>query len=180
MGDKCVYVHRRLDDMSVFYVGMGTKKRPYKKYGRNKHWKNVANKYGCFIDVLCSELSESDAKELEVFLISEYGLSNLTNYTKGGEGANGHNHTKETKKLLSEIQKGKREGVNNHFYGKKHTEEVKKLISDKQCKKVIDLSNGNIYRSASDASRILGYATSTLTKYLNGTSKNKTTLRYYE
>ena len=180
MNSKCVYRHRRLDNFNVFYIGIGTINRAYSKLNRNKHWKNVVNCCGYVVEILVNGVSADDAKELEILLISEYGLCNLTNYTEGGDGINGYRHTKETKKMLSDFQKGKRKGSDNSFYGKKHTKESRGLISDAGCKKVIDTSNGKIYRSAKDAAIILGYPNSTLTKYLNGWGNNKTTLKYYE
>ena len=175
---KCVYVHRRLDNDSVFYIGIGSKKRPYVKYGRNKHWQSIVKKYGYYVDVLFKNLTMDDAKELECFLIENYGIDNLTNYTNGGDGLLGYKHTKESKLKIAKFQTGKHKGVDNPFYGKKHTDEVKKLISDKQCKKVINIKTGETYRSAKDAAEILCYPISTLTKYLNGISINKTDLRY--
>lgn len=84
--NKVVYIHRRKDNYKVFYVGMGNLSRSKSTTGRNKHWKSVVKKAkGYYIQIVESNLTKEDALELEVFIISEYGLGNLTNITKGGE-----------------------------------------------------------------------------------------------
>tara|TARA_R110000803_G_scaffold147327_1_gene212922 strand:+ start:40 stop:723 length:684 start_codon:yes stop_codon:yes gene_type:complete len=87
----CLYRHIRLDNNEVFYVGIGSEKRPYKKHSRSSFWKNIVGKSDYDIEVLAKNLSWEDACELEVFMISEYGrrdlgLGNLVNLTDGGEG----------------------------------------------------------------------------------------------
>jgi len=41
-----VYLHSRLTDGVVFYVGMGTAKRAYSKAGRTSHWLRTVDKHG--------------------------------------------------------------------------------------------------------------------------------------
>lgn len=38
-----LYRHIRLDTGNVFYVGIGTGRRAWKKENRNKHWHNIVN-----------------------------------------------------------------------------------------------------------------------------------------
>ena len=55
-----VYRHRRLDDFTIFYVGIEldsinkTKlgKRPYVKSGKSKWWKNIVNKISSFRETI--------------------------------------------------------------------------------------------------------------------------------
>ena len=68
MSNKVVYRHIRNDTNNVFYIGIGNEKRPYRKDGRNKHWNNIVNKTDYSIEILCKNISVSDAKELEIFL----------------------------------------------------------------------------------------------------------------
>lgn len=87
----CLYRHIRLDNNEVFYVGIGSEKRPYKKHSRSSFWQNIVGKSDYDIEVLAKNLSWEDACELEVFMISEYGrrdlgLGNLVNLTDGGDG----------------------------------------------------------------------------------------------
>lgn len=133
MSDYCIYRHIRLDTNKVFYIGIGSLKRPYCKHNRSKYWNNIINKTNYEIQILKSNLSWEDAVELEIILISYYGRKDLNtgtlvNLTDGGEGTiniirkpvsidtrkklsiikKGFKHSEETKKKISEIQKGKK------------------------------------------------------------------------
>jgi hypothetical protein len=156
--NKVVYRHRRLDDNSVFYVGIGNKIRPYVKTKRNAYWKNIIDKHGYYVEVIQENLSLELAKELEVFLISIYGRKDiktgiLCNMSDGGDG---HNVSPEIRKKTSERRKGKRtlpldyvrseehsrkisegkKGKPSSFKGKKHTEETKAIIRQKRALQV--------------------------------------------
>jgi group I intron endonuclease len=159
--NKVVYRHRRNDDESIFYVGMGNEKRPYTKDGRSKFWNSIVKKHGYSVEVLAQNLSLEEAQDLEKLLIKEYGrkdlgLGNLTNLTDGGEGT--INVTEEVRKKLSESRKGVRnipighkrsaefckkvsdskKGKVSTFKGKTHTEEAKALIRQKRALQVIN------------------------------------------
>ena len=103
-----VYRHRRLDTNKIFYIGIGKEeKRAYQKYGRNKYWKNIVSKTNYDVEIIAKNLDWKNACELEIFLINEYGIKNLSNITLGGEGNLGNLHSLETRKLISENNKGK-------------------------------------------------------------------------
>lgn len=134
-----VYRHRRLDTNSIFYVGISksNKYRPYSKHNRSKHWLNIINKTEYIVEIIYSNISYDDAKELEILLISEYGRHDLgsgllVNLTDGGEGTSNYVKTIEECKHHSEVLKKKYKGSGNPFYGKKHTEETKNFISEYQ------------------------------------------------
>ena len=92
----------------IFYVGIGnSKERAYRNEGRNTHWTRVFKKYGKLVDIIASDISLEEAKEMEKFLIASIGFKNLCNQTLGGEGAFGLKHTEETKRKISEANKGK-------------------------------------------------------------------------
>tara|TARA_R110000764_G_scaffold110173_2_gene196536 strand:- start:784 stop:1278 length:495 start_codon:yes stop_codon:yes gene_type:complete len=84
--DKVVYTHRRNDTNKVFYIGMGSPKRPYDKK-RSSQWNNIVNKAGYTIEVVANSLNADDALELEAFMIEEYGIETLCNHTTGGKYA---------------------------------------------------------------------------------------------
>ncbi len=128
-----VYAHRRKDNGNIFYIGMGVcEKRANKFSGRNCYWKSIEQKYGAYVDVLATDLSVEDAEELEMFLIEEIGLDNLTNITIGGQkGRLGDTKTKEErekisksrmgmkfsqeqKDKISQSKKGQNKGIKNH------------------------------------------------------------------
>lgn len=108
----CVYRHRRLDNNNIFYIGISSNfERPYHtKSNRNKFWNNIVNKTNYEVEIVATDLFKEDAKELEVFMISLYGRSNLglgtlSNLTNGGEGTTGYKHTQETKLKISKATK---------------------------------------------------------------------------
>lgn len=86
-----VYQHRRKDNNQVFYIGIGRNKyRAYSKSGRNRHWHNIVNKVGYEVDILIDGCKMSEAKYIEVNLISQIGQvcfksGPLVNITKGGD-----------------------------------------------------------------------------------------------
>lgn len=118
-----VYQHRRKDNNSIFYIGIGEQRnRAYSKKNRTKYWYNIVSKYGYEIDILIDGLDYKSACEVEVGMIMSYGrndlnLGNLVNLTNGGEGSIGYKHTEETMLKIT--------GKNNHRYGKGYLQEGK-------------------------------------------------------
>jgi hypothetical protein len=103
-----VYRHRRLDTNKIFYIGIGKEeRRAFRKDGRNQYWKNIVNKTDYEVEIIYENLLWEEACELEIFLISEYGIKNLSNITLGGEGNFGNTHSVESKKIMSEKKIGK-------------------------------------------------------------------------
>lgn len=98
------------EDQIIFY-------RAIKKYG----WDNFTH------EIIYTDLSEKDAKNLEISLIKQYKLINLSyNITDGGDGGRGlHNkrkkHSEETKKKMSKSRKGLFTGEKNPMYGRHET-----------------------------------------------------------
>ena len=182
----CLYRHIRLDNNEVFYVGIGSEKRPYKKHSRSSFWKNIVGKSDYDIEVLAKNLSWEDACELEVFMISEYGrrdlgLGNLVNLTDGGEGM--CNLGPKTIEKMKASMKG-RVAWNK---GKKQSEETKKKISKATCGsknpaaiKIIDTSNNKIYGTMKEAAKDFNIKYTTLSAMLNGYCKNKTNLKKHK
>ena len=111
------YVHRRQDDNLIFYVGKGQKRRAWSKKGRNKHWHNTVKKHGYVVEIWNYFLSEKDAFEDEMKLISNMpDCMKLTNLTLGGEGMSGYKYTEQQREKKRQISLG----ANNPHYGKKH------------------------------------------------------------
>ena len=119
-----VYVHIRLDNNTVFYVGKGTGKRAYDPY-RNLHHDNICDACGYEVVKIKENLTESQAYRLENKMIKYYvhtlgygidiegyddydhKLPHLTNKDWGGIGGkSGVQHTEEHNKKISEAMKG--------------------------------------------------------------------------
>ena len=131
-----VYLHRRKDNNEVFYVGKGKDNRANSKQGRNKWWKNIANKHGFSVEYVKCGLSEDEALELEIKTIKQYRDNNLylCNVSSGGEGASGCKRTESQKKFLSDT--------------------MKKIRSNMPCTRVV-CSNGMVFVSANMAAEWL-------------------------
>jgi hypothetical protein len=135
-----VYAHIRLDTGTVFYVGKGFKNRAYRKYNRNKYWKNITNKCDYHVEILVKNLTEQEAFDKEIQCIKiyrEYGFCEA-NLTDGGEGGSGYIPSKETRKKMGESNKGKRLGY------KVSTETKKKQGLAKKGKKLSEKHKNNI------------------------------------
>ena len=105
---KCIYVHRKKTDNSIFYVGIGNKYRPKSKL-RSSLWERVANKYGYKVEILMTGLSIDKAIMLEIDLIKQYGRINnktgvLANLTDGGEGQVNRFVSKKTRNKISKTK----------------------------------------------------------------------------
>ena len=97
------------DSREIYYIGIGNDvKRAYHTGCRSELWKRYYKKHGLIVDILCSDIDISSAKEVEKFLIAQYGKKQLCNRTDGGEGFFGGKHTEEAKKKISEQKKGKK------------------------------------------------------------------------
>ena len=127
-----VYKHIRLDTNEVFYVGIGSeKRRAYSDYKRSKHWHSVVNKVGYKIQLLYEDIDWEKACKIEQELIKLYGrkdlgLGTLVNMTDGGDGRFGAKASDETKKKMSQSQKG----LNTWTKGHIPTNETRQKISN--------------------------------------------------
>lgn len=164
----------------VFYIGIGNdKSRAYVKKNRSEYWKNIVDKHGYEVQILKSDLTMEDAKELEIILIDYYGRRDLgkgtlVNLTDGGDGAN---PSEETKQKLRDINLGKKwteeQRKNTH-------ESIAKYIDNKKvciCTKTLK-TWGSISRCAKD----LGIHPSTLRLLISPKEKvkNYTDIMLYE
>lgn len=178
MNRYCLYQHKRLDTNEVFYIGIGSNKRPYTKSKRNNHWKNIVNKHGYTVEIINTNLTLEEARKLEISLISFYGRQNnktgiLVNMTDGGEGTKGFVCTEEMR-----LRRAKQLSICN--LGRKKSEEQKrnmKLNSGKSKKVVCTITN-RIWNSIIDCANENNLKGITLSQYLRGTRNNKTTFKF--
>lgn len=143
--NKLLYVHKRMDNGEIFYVGIGNLRRPYVKYKRSSWWKNIVKIYGYEVEIIKENLSWEEACELEKFYIKkigreDLGLGSLINMSDGGDGLS--NPSDEWKKNNSKRNTGENNpnyGKTGYWNGKKKnawTEEMKKKLSDKMKGKI--------------------------------------------
>ena len=97
-----VYLHKRKDNNSVFYIGKGRNSRAYQKTYRNKEWQSIVNSVGFYNEFAQKYLSEEEAFKLERDLIKQYGINNLANINLGGDG--GVSRDKEYSDILEKIK----------------------------------------------------------------------------
>lgn len=140
--DFYVYGYIRLDTNSYFYIGKGKRNRYKDTEHRNPHFKNIINNVKTVVEIICDDLTEEEAFELEITIIEDlifnegYSIEikdycernegyHLVNQSFGGEGSSGFKFSNEIKRKMSEQRKGE----NNSFYGKRHTKETRNYIS---------------------------------------------------
>jgi len=127
-----VYLWMRKDLYSPFYVGKG---KDYRAWDKRKGMKPPKDKNR--IRLVKENLTEEEAFELERTLIRFYGRKCdggiLMNLTEGGEGLSGHNHTLETKQIISQKAKERLKDKTNHpRFGVSMSEETKERIREKK------------------------------------------------
>ena len=120
MNKYYIYLHRRISDGKIFYVGKGSGIRLKVTSGRNERWNRVYRKHGFSYEVLFDNLDEEEAYQLEMEVISElkYHGYDLVNLTAGGEG--GLKPSAETRRKQSEAKLGKYVGLLNPFADRKN------------------------------------------------------------
>jgi len=192
-----VYIHRRKDTNKVFYVGRGVNKtRPYSKANRNKHWHNIVNKVGYIVEIIIEEISWKEAGVKEMELIKQYGRKDLNegdlvNMSDGGEGntrgksRTGLPHSEETKKKISDSNKGKKQTEetknrlretskgNKNMLGKKHSQETKDKIS--KATKGKKLSNEHIEKIRKSVSNMTQDTKNKISNTLKGITRSEET-----
>ena len=150
--NKCVYEYRLPESEGghTYYVGQGNYRRPYAPHPYSDFKDNACIKPTDKnqIIIIKKNLTEQEAKDLEIELIAKHGRLDigegyLLNRTAGGEGTNGYILSEETRRKLSEAQKGKKmseeskrkmseahKGIKNPNFGKPHSKEHRRKISE--------------------------------------------------
>lgn len=201
--NKVVYIHRRKDNNSIFYVGMGFLDRSKDKINRSKEWKEIS-KDGYNIDVVAKDLTRKDAVELESFIIDEIGLENLVNKSNGGEGghisynnktvfqydldgkfinkhisiAEAGRKTNVISKNISKCLSGEREYAGGFIWSSKKKKMKPKKMKYNRHKLILDTSNGVFYESLPEYCDLNKLNKSTVSRWLNGVRENKSNLKY--
>ena len=195
MDNYYIYQHIRLDSDTPFYVGKGRKKRAYQKGKtiRNKYWNNIVNKYNYRVEIIVSDLTETEAfiKEMEfIKLYKSLGFCEA-NMTDGGEGSSGMVWSNDARRKISALHKRRvwsketleKRGqcISKARKGISMSEKQKKDISNTLIKKgagraIICVNTGITYRTAGVAARQLNINGGNISKVLN--KKQETTGGY--
>lgn len=121
-----LYRHIRLDVNEVFYIGIGSDekgyKRAYNKKGRSYSWKDIAYNFPYEVEIMLDDLTWEEACIKEIGFIALYGRKNLSkgplvNLTDGGEGQLGRKDSQETreKKSKPKSQKARNNMKESHI-----------------------------------------------------------------
>jgi len=108
--------------------------RACSKSGRNEDWKDYINNKKYYVVICTESDDYSKIKVQEIEVIDELGRkiddqdNYLVNISKGGEGCTGYKHTLEHIQKLKDRYKGE----NNPMYGKKASKETRKKMSEAQ------------------------------------------------
>lgn len=145
-----VYIHRKLNDGSPFYVGVGSEKRPFIVRQRPDDWLKIVESVGYFIEIYQKNLSIEECFKLEIELISLFGRVDiktgcLINKTNGGRKVFGLSDEilEIRNKKMSISAKGKsknkewREKLSKANIGKKASEETKIKMRNSNKSKII-------------------------------------------
>ena len=114
--------------------------RAFRKYG----WNSFTH------EIIASDLSEDEAKALEIKLIAEWKTQDPDfgyNICAGGEGVVGWHPSEETKKKIGDANKGKF-GDKNPNFGHKWTDEMKSAASKKKKGKMSEETRRKISETA--------------------------------
>jgi len=184
-----IYIHTRFDTREIFYIGKGTGSRWIACSNRNKYWNNIKNKAGGYnAKKIAQNLTNSEACQLEIQLISFYKALGLckTNLSSGGEsGSNGVKPWNYGKKLSKEHTykcgnafRGKKRPAHSKFmkeYYKTHPVPAKGKPAHNR-RKVKCIDTGKIYSSIRLAAKELNIHSQHISKVCSG--KLKTTGGY--
>lgn len=198
-----VYIH--ISPNNKYYVGITSQKpndrwRSGKGYEHNSYFMRAINKYGWDNfqhEIIASNLTEKEAKNFEKLLIKELKSNDKIygyNMTAGGDGVSGlsrfgednpfygKHHNTETKKIISEANKGKQ-----YWLGKRHSDESKQKMKSPKTEKhkqLLSKNHSNVKGSNNPRARkIIRLEDNKIFDYLNGAANeigvNKETLRKY-
>ena len=189
MNNWKVYVHTNIFNNKK-YIGVTSKENPNHRwnsgrgYMENPHFYSAIEKYGwdCFShEILFDGLDETEAKEMEKYLIALYNTQDPEfgyNMTSGGDGTPGYHPSEETRKKLSTARM--RENLSEEtlrrrsdgLKGRQFSDEHKRKIGDGNSKEICMYSKDGTYirsfRSAHDAELELGISHSHISQCCTG------------
>jgi group I intron endonuclease len=141
------------------------------EYGLNCVLTNIGDKKKVFNKETRKKISDSVKKLYENGYINPYKDKKHSEETlkKQSEAKKGKKQSEESKKKISESMKGK-----------KQSEEHRRKINESKFRKVINTETGEIYNSAKEMCKLLGFNYNTMGCKLSGHKKNNTPFRHLE
>ena len=143
--DKCYTVYKHIFPNNKVYIGI-TSQKPQDRWLNGKGYKDInfvgkaIRKYGwenVKHEILYDNLSQKEAEDKEIELIAKYKSNNREfGYNIANGGKSRGMVSEETKKLISKIQKGRKQNPEtiqkraNSNRGKHRSEETKRKISE--------------------------------------------------
>lgn len=125
-------------------MGLTSQNPPSKRWANGKGYhkglpvRNAIDKYGwenVTKEIVAENLTQDEASEIEMLLISIFQLTDLShgyNLDSGGFSRVGYKFSEATKQKMRDRMKGKNQGEDNPFFGKKHSKESLKKMSKAQ------------------------------------------------
>jgi len=121
------------EDRTPYYIGKGQKNRAYRKYkGEVNPPKDKSRILILKNNLAEDEAFKHEVYMIAVFGRKDLGTGILHNRTNGGDGTSGVVRSDDTRRKQSDVMVGRYIGKNNPNYGKKHSEETKRKISEMQ------------------------------------------------
>lgn len=186
----CVYMHtNRVNGKK--YIGI-TSQKPTKRwengnhYNTQPHFWRAIQKYGWdgfTHEILFTELTEKEAKDLESYLIAKYKTQNPDigyNVSSGGDGNHGWKHTDEAKEKIGAASRGRvlskdhKEKIKASNLAKWSSKETLDKVSGKNnwnAHSVLCVETGKIYETMSEASNKIGAKIANISKVCLGKRK---------
>ncbi len=180
-----VYMHKNKINNKV-YIGITCQKANY-RWGAGSGYKQQPKFYRAICKygwnnfehiILFNNLTFEEAKQKEIEMIDKHNAFTKQygyNATKGGEGSNGIPCSEEKKNKISKANKGR-----------KFSEKTKKIMSELKlgvkpinCKKVLCVETGVIYKSMHDAEKETGAKYKNISKVCKGEYGRKTAGGYH-
>jgi len=148
MNNYYVYFHKKKDTNQIFYVGRGKGKRAWSDC-RDKFWKACVKKHGLIVEIIHENLTLEESCIFEIKYIKLYGRRGydengiLLNRSLGGEfGPTGFKYSEESKKKMSNSQKGKK--LNQETKNKISKAKTGNKLSKESCEKISKAKKGHV------------------------------------
>lgn len=147
-----IYIHKRKSNNSIFYVGLGNKRRAWDFINRSEYWKRIANKHDVIVEIIYDNLSIEDAYSLEKETIVKYNP--VANFTAGGNG--GNTLIKKTEQEILAIRKKQSDALKGRKLGQYSEQRCKNIsLSRKDKKRIQCIETSEVFESIRECSKKL-------------------------